>query len=79
MEKIKLARMSVRIRSAGVVFNKFRRGAEWFEKGITDDVVQLLIHEFAHEFSLDHLSAEYHEALYRIGAKLFTLAKKGEL
>lgn len=65
--------------SGHLVFNKFRLGAEWFEQGISDDVVQLLIHEFGHEFSPDHLSAEYHEALCRIGAKLFTLAKKDEL
>ena len=43
------------------------------------DLVQLLIHEFVHEFSSDHLSSEYHEALCRIGAKLFAVAKMGEL
>ena len=62
-----------------LVFNKFRLGAEWFERGIHDDVVRLLIHEFGHQHSLDHLSAEYHEALCRIGAKLFALARRGEL
>lgn len=62
-----------------LVFNKFRLGAEWFENGITDEVVRLLIHELAHQFCPDHLSAEYHQALCRIGAKLFALAKHGEL
>ncbi len=62
--------------SGELVFNKFRLGTEWFERGVTDDVVHLLIHEFGHEFSPDHLSSEYHEALCNIGAKLFALARK---
>ena len=62
-----------------LVFNKFRFGADWFERGITDDVVQLIIHEFGHNESLDHLSSEYHEALCRIGAKMFALGCRGEL
>ncbi len=61
-----------------LVFNKFRLGVDWFEHGITEDVVRLIIHEFGHEFSLDHLSAEYHEALCRIGAKLFAVAQHGQ-
>ena len=60
-----------------LVFNKFRLGVDWFEHGITEDVVRLLIHEFGHEYSPDHLSAEYHEALCRIGAKLFALERRG--
>jgi hypothetical protein len=63
--------------SGELVFNKFRLGADWFERGITQDVVQLLIHEFGHEFSSDHLSSEYHEALCRLGAKLFILTERG--
>jgi hypothetical protein len=62
-----------------LVFNKFRLGADWFERGITDDVVRLLIHEFGHQESGDHLSAEYHQALCRIGARLYALARCGEL
>ena len=62
-----------------LVFNKFRLGADWFERGITDEVVQLIIHEFGHNESLDHLSSEYHEALCRIGAKMFALGCSGEL
>ena len=62
-----------------LVFNKFRLGADWFERGITEDVVQLIIHEFGHNESLDHLSSEYHEALCRIGARMFALGCRGEL
>ncbi len=65
--------------SGELVFNKFRLGADWFERGITDDVVQLLIHEFGHEHSGDHLSSDYHEALCRIGARMFALARRNNL
>ncbi|PWU19841.1 MAG: hypothetical protein C5B50_05275 [Verrucomicrobia bacterium] len=65
--------------SGELVFNKLRLGSEWFDHGISEDVLQLLIHEFGHEYSPDHLSSEYHEALCRIGAKLFAVAKQKEL
>ena len=64
--------------SGELVFNKFRLGANWFEQGITEDVVRLLIHEFGHDTSLDHLSSEYHEALSRIGARLYALSRRGK-
>lgn len=32
-----------------------------------------------HEYSPDHLSAQYPEALWRIGAKVFLLARQGQL
>lgn len=67
-------------RSTGeLVFNKLRLGGDWFEQGITEDVVRLIIHEFGHEYSPDHLSADYHEALCRIGARMFALARNGDL
>jgi hypothetical protein len=62
-----------------LVFNKFRLGADWFEQDVTEEVVRLLIHEFGHQYSGDHLSSQYHEALCRIGAKLFLLARQGQL
>jgi hypothetical protein len=62
-----------------LVFNRFRLGTEWFEQGITRDVVCALICEFGHEHSPDHQSAQYHEALCRIGAKEFLLARQGQL
>jgi len=55
-------------------FNLTRLGRKWFEPGISEDVDRLLIHEFGHEFSGDHLSSEYHEALCRLGARLKRLA-----
>jgi hypothetical protein len=52
-------------------------GHEWFEQGVTEDVDWLLIHEFDHQYSSDHLSGEYHDALCRLGARLkkFALEK----
>jgi hypothetical protein len=49
-------------------------GLKWFEQGATEDVDRLLIHEFGHQYSADHLSEEYHEALCRLGARLKRLA-----
>jgi hypothetical protein len=55
-------------------FNLLRLGHKWFEQGVTEDVDRLLIHEFGHQDSGDHLSAEYHEALCRLGARHKRLA-----
>jgi hypothetical protein len=65
--------------SGELVLNKFRLGAAWFDRGVTEEVIRLLIHEFRHEFSGDHLSSEYHEAFCRIGVRLFALARRDEL
>jgi hypothetical protein len=55
-------------------FNLLRLGHKWFEQGASEDVDALLIHEFGHEYSADHLSSDYHEALCRLGAGLKGLA-----
>lgn len=55
-------------------FNLFRLGHKWFEQGASEDVDALLIHEFGHQYSGDHLSSEYHEALCKLGANLKKLA-----
>lgn len=55
-------------------FNVLKLGHKWFSRGATMDVDQLLIHEFGHQYSGDHLSSEYHEALCELGAKLKRLA-----
>lgn len=54
-------------------------GRDWFDKvaeGYHDKVDachSLLIHELAHETESDHLSARYHQACCRLGAKLTRL------
>jgi hypothetical protein len=56
--------------------NYNRLGKRWFEEvaegdvDTLDDCHQLLIHELAHEYESDHLSAGYHRACCRLGAKL---------
>jgi hypothetical protein len=45
----------------------------FFEQGITA-VTQLVIHEYGHQYSGDHLSEEYHEGLCRLGARLLQAA-----
>jgi hypothetical protein len=51
-----------------------RLGRAWFDQGPTDKAHALLLHEFGHEYSSDHLAAEYHRALCELGAKLARLA-----
>lgn len=61
-------------------FNLKRLGKAFFlgvaEKNLDaiDRLHDLLIHEFAHHYSIDHLSSEYHDACTRLGAKLVRLA-----
>ncbi len=55
-------------------FNLLRLGHKWFDQGATEDVDKLLIHEFGHQYSGDHLSEDYHEALCRLGAGMKRLA-----
>ena len=57
-----------------LTFNLLRLGHRWFEQGASEDVDALLIHEFGHEYSGDHLSSDYHEALCKLGAGLKKLA-----
>lgn len=55
--------------------NYGRLGDDWFKKPKRDEaVLALLIHEFGHHFSLDHLSSEYHDALCKLGSSLAQLA-----
>jgi hypothetical protein len=52
--------------------NVARVGYKWFEGSIAR-VNEFLIHEFGHEYSDDHLSSEYHDALCRLGGDLSQL------
>ena len=56
--------------SGSLTLNVGRLGGSWFNAPVTSQVLRLLIHEFGHYYSLDHLSAEYHQALCKLGAKL---------
>ena len=64
-------------KTSGLVLNVFRLGHAWFKtaaSGSLDELHELLIHELGHEYSGDHLSSEYHDALCRLGAKLTRIA-----
>lgn len=56
-----------------LTFNLGKLGHRFFE-GPLVRINQLLVHEFGHHRSGDHLSSEYHDALCELGAKLAHLA-----
>lgn len=56
-------------------FNKLRLGASWFDQPqFSEPILSLIIHEFGHEYSSDHLSKEYYHALCDLGARMTKLA-----
>lgn len=58
------------ISGATLAFNYRRLGKAWFTKKNTDErLLSLIIHEFGHFYSSDHLSSEYHDALCDLGAR----------
>jgi len=60
-----------------LTFNVGRLGKAWFDRPISDEeIVRLVIHEFGHHFSGDHLAKEYHDALCRLGAGTARFALK---
>jgi hypothetical protein len=54
--------------------NVARLGYKWFDEGASEEVNDLLLHEFGHHYSRDHLSSDYHDALTRLGARAMALA-----
>lgn len=48
--------------------NLLRLGHQFFD-GDLEQIIDILIHEFGHEYESDHLSANYYRALTRIGAQ----------
>lgn len=57
-----------------LTFNVGRLGFKWFDRGISNDVLDLIIHEFGHEYESNHLSASYNNALTKLAAKAIRLA-----
>lgn len=55
-------------------FNVTRLGKAWFEGGLRQDQVDLVIHELGHEYESNHLSTKYNDALTKLGAKAVMLA-----
>ena len=58
--------------SRQIIVNKFRLGGKWFHEDNVERWVDLLIHEYAHEYESNHLSEGYHDACTRLGARAFT-------
>lgn len=54
--------------------NQRRLGKRWFKPENVDNIHELLIHELGHEWSGDHLSEKYHDALCYLGARIAKLA-----
>lgn len=66
--------------TSGFILNIACLGREFFEEGISERVIDLVIHEFGHSIESDHLSRRYNDALTMIGAKMTRLAlEKPEL
>jgi len=61
-------------------FNKLRLGADWFDREKNQEAIDdLLIHEFGHHYSSDHLSSEYYKALTKIASRFIQAIRVGEL
>lgn len=57
-----------------ISFNVGRLGRKWFFESSMAKILSVVVHEFAHEVSGNHLSQEYYDALTDIGAKMVALA-----
>lgn len=68
------ARFSANYGPGSLCLNVGRLGRKWFDSPDRAKIVDLLIHEYGHHYSLDHLSSKYHDALTMIGAKAVGLA-----
>lgn len=60
--------------SGDLTFNVGRLGYAWFDSGSWAAIDELLSHEYAHFWSLDHLSESFHDAICRVSARLLSLA-----
>jgi len=61
-------------KSSALVLNKATLSPDFFDGEITDYLIDLLIHEFGHHWTIDHLSRDYYDALTRLGARMTRLA-----
>jgi hypothetical protein len=62
----------------GLILNQGRLGKAWFRDSADEKHLDLLLHEFGHEYSSDHLSSQYYKALTRLGGKLAMVALHAE-
>jgi|SRR5215471_5352396 len=58
-----------------LLFNAGCLGFKWFDRAVSDPAVSsLLIHEFAHHFTSDHKTADYHDDVAGLGGRMVKLA-----
>lgn len=55
-------------------YNIGRLGRAWFDSGMTERVDSLIIHEFGHYFSPNHLSEDFYDGLCKLAAAFKRLA-----
>jgi hypothetical protein len=63
-------------------YNVSSLGKKWFDQNPESEaVMELIIHEFGHHYSDDHLSSKYHDALCKLGARYgsWALTQQGVL
>jgi len=51
-------------------FNVTKLGQGWFDRGVTETVAKLIIHELGHQLSDNHLSHDYHDGVCLLAARL---------
>lgn len=61
-------------KSRELTLNTAALGKAFFSRGISNEVIDLVIHEFGHEYEGDHLSEAYYDALTSLGARMTRLA-----
>lgn len=62
---------------ATLTFNVAKLGKAWFKRSCDDpEVLELLVHEFGHQYGSDHFSKDYHRGLCKIAARLAKLDPK---
>lgn len=59
-----------------LILNRGVLGGKWFKGQPTEEVLALLLHEFAHHYESDHLSDKFHRAICSLGARLALLSAK---
>lgn len=62
-----------------LILNKVRLGSLFFEQGISNDVLELGIHEFSHDQFSNHLSDDFHKECCRLGVLLLRAVNSGKL
>jgi len=75
MERERAQNYGANYGSRHLTFNVLRLGKNWFDlKNNFQAITALMLHEFGHHESLNHLDERYHAALTKFGARLVTLA-----